>query len=245
MTKLGEKTYFQKIGDDGIAFTLNKPFSDPPDAGGLLHDIAAIFSLMPKKYLKILDLGCGSGWTSSFYARANHEVTGVDIAPEAILAAQKNFKEFSNLKFIVGDYDKLNFHNEFDVVIFFDSLHHCEDEDIALQTAYKALKSDGMLIACEPGRGHSKTVKSIEAMQKYGVNEKDMPPKLLKKLLRKNSFEDIKVYAYPSTTHRVLYNTRSGKRGLLTNNSIARALIVALFVTLLKTNHGIVTALKK
>ena len=29
MPKAGELTYVQKIGDAGVAFALNKPFSDP------------------------------------------------------------------------------------------------------------------------------------------------------------------------------------------------------------------------
>src|SRR4051812_16979192 len=107
MAKAGERAYFKKIGQAGIEHSLYKPFSNGVTIGGLLHDIAAVYSLLPRpgESLKILDLGCGTGWTSSFYAQSGHDVTGVDIAPEAVEAAQKHFKHLPNLKFVCSDYD--------------------------------------------------------------------------------------------------------------------------------------------
>jgi 2-polyprenyl-3-methyl-5-hydroxy-6-metoxy-1,4-benzoquinol methylase len=245
MAKAGEKTYFKEIGADGVAFTLAKPFSDPNNVGSLLHDIAAVFTLLPKPPARILDLGCGSGWTSSFYAKGGYEVVGVDISPDAVKAAKKHFKDVPNLTFKAGDYDELSFSNEFDAVVFFDSLHHAEEECEALKTAYKALKPGGVLIANEPGVGHSKTQKSLDAVAKYGVNERDMPPKLLRPQLREAGFKSIKTYAYPAIAHRTLYLEREGIVGKLRNTNIARGLVSLLLSTFfLLRNHGVVTATK-
>jgi|JI10StandDraft_1071094.scaffolds.fasta_scaffold238140_2 SAM-dependent methyltransferase len=246
MAKAGERTYFKEIGDDGMAFTLNKPFSDAANIGSLLHDIAAVFTLLPPAPARILDLGCGSGWTSAFYARAGYEVVGVDIAPEAIDAAQKEFASLKTLSFKTGDYDELLYENEFDAVIFFDSLHHAEDENIALAAAYRALKPGGRLVACEPGVGHSKTPKSIEAMEHYGVNERDMPPKYLRPRLSAAGFTGLQTYAYPAIAHRALYVTRDATSlvGRVRNWTLARALTTGLLATLLKRNHGIVLGYK-
>ena len=74
MGKTEEDKYFNKIGKAGLEFTLGKPFSDLENVGSLLSDMAAIFSLMPKRQLRIADMGCGSGWTSNFYALAGHDV---------------------------------------------------------------------------------------------------------------------------------------------------------------------------
>lgn len=244
MAKAGEKTYFKKIGAEGVAFTLAKPFSDPNNIGSLLHDIAAVFTLLPPPPARILDLGCGSGWTSSFYAKAGYEVVGVDIAPEAIKAAKKHFNEIPNLSFKAGDYDELPFANEFDAVIFFDSLHHAEDELMALQAAFTALKPGGILIANEPGVGHSKTQRSIDAVAKYGVNERDMPPKLLRPQLKKTGFTRIKTYAYPAIAHRSLYTQRDGIIGKARNLGLVRGITAALLATVLRRDHGLVCALK-
>ncbi|QQS18920.1 class I SAM-dependent methyltransferase [Candidatus Saccharibacteria bacterium] len=242
MAKSGEKSYFKEIGEAGINYTLAKPFSDPPNLGSLLHDIAAVFSLLPPPPARILDLGCGSGWTSAFFARAGYDVVGVDISPEAVEAASKHYLELPNVSFVVGDYDTLAYSGEFDAAVFFDSLHHAEDEVLALKAAFVALRPGGILVACEPGVGHSKTAKSIDAMERYGVNERDMPPKLLRIQMRKAGFSTIKTYAYPAISHRALYFNRTGWIGRLRNIAMVRALTVGMLATILRRNHGIVVA---
>lgn len=244
MAKQGERTYFKNIGKDGVAFTLHKPFSDPVNVGSLLHDIAAVFTLLPTPPAKILDLGCGSGWTSSFYAKAGYDVTGVDISPDAVKAARKHFADIPNLKFINKDYDEIKFKDAYDAVIFFDSLHHAESEVAALSAAYSALKPGGILIACEPGVGHSTSPSSIEAIKKYGVNEKDMPPKLLRRFLKEAGFSSINTYAYPAIAHRALYKERSGFVGKIRNNTILRGITSGYLATFARRNHGIVTSRK-
>ena len=105
MAKKGEREYFKRIDEANMQYSLHKPFSDGINIGSLLHDIAAVFSLLPAPghSQKILDLGCGTGWTSSFYARAGHQVTGVDIAPEAIQQAKKHFSDLPTLQFACHD----------------------------------------------------------------------------------------------------------------------------------------------
>lgn len=244
MAKKGEREYFKKIGKDGVSFTLNKPFSDSKNVGALLHDIAAVFSLLPEPPAKIIDLGCGSGWTSSFYARAGYGVTGVDISADAIKAARLHFKDFKNLSFTHKDYDEISYSEGFDVAVFFDSLHHAESELDALSAAYRALRPGGLLIACEPGKGHSISPSSIEAVKKYGVNEKDMPPKLLKKFLKEAGFSQIRTYAYPAISHRALYKERAGIMGKIRNSAPIRGLTAGYLATIARSNHGIVTARK-
>lgn len=244
MAKSGEKTYFKKIGEEGMAFTLAKPFSDPGNVGGLLSDIAAVFSFLPQPPAKLIDLGCGSGWTSNFYAQAGYDVTGVDIAPDAVKAAKKRFtKPELKLAFVCADYDNLKYNDKFDAAVFFDALHHAEDEVDALRAAYKTLKPGGQIILCEPGVGHSKSPSSIEAMEKYGVNERDMPPKLSKKALKQAGFTNITVYAYPAITHRALYKSWVGPKAVR-NGSVARAAVATLLSTFMRRNHGIVVATK-
>lgn len=247
MAKKGERQYFKKIDHVDVEYSLHKPFSDGVNIGSLLHDIATVFSLLPSpgQSQKILDLGCGTGWTSSFYARSGHHVTGVDISPDAIELAKKHFASFPTLSFACYDYDVLPYKNQFDVAVFFDSLHHAEDELASLVAAYKALKPGGKIIVCEPGRGHAKSPASIQAVKKYGVNERDMPPKLSKKQLKRAGFTGIKTYAYPALVHRALYKDSSSKlTALLRGSTAARGLTVAALASIAKPWHGIVTAIK-
>ncbi len=245
--KTGERQYFKNMGNDYIQADLRKPFSYREVTAPLLHDIAAIFSLLPNRHsqLKIIDLGCGTGWTSSFYALSGYDVTGVDIAKDAVDAANKYFSDLKSLKFICKDYDNLPFKDEFDIAIFFDSLHHSENELESLEAAYRTLKKGGTMILCEPGKGHSKTPESKYAVETFGVNEKDMPPKLSRKLLKEAGFTDIKTYAYPAMIHRALYREGGGRlTKILRSNSFTRGLTVAILASVAKPWHGIVTAKK-
>lgn len=244
MAKKGEREYFKKIGKDGVTFTLNKPFSDSKNVGSLLHDIAAVFSLLPEPPASIIDLGCGSGWTSSFYAKAGYDVTGVDISADAIKAAKLHFKDINNLNFAHKDYDEITYKDHFDVAVFFDSLHHAESEVAALLAAYRSLRPGGLLVACEPGKGHSKSPSSVEAVKKYGVNEKDMPPRLLKGYLKQAGFVSIKTYAYPAIAHRALYKERAGILGKIRNSAAVRGLTATYLATFARNDHGIVVARK-
>lgn len=199
---------------------------------------------MPPPPARLLDLGCGTGWTSEFFARVGYTVVGVDISQKAIDTARKHYKNLPNVTFELADFDGLDFSDGFDAAVFIDSLQHTDAVKVTLQAAFKALKSGGMLVACEPGKGHSKHPNSIEATQKYGVTERDMSPHIMGNALRQAGFTSIKSYAHPSLMHWVLYKKRTGLIGIIRSMAFIRGLSALLLATLLKTAHGIVTAKK-
>ena len=72
-----------------------------------------------RKESKILDVGCGSGRFSIGAAQAGHNVTGLDITPDAITAASNKARDLKlgNTHFLVGDMTQIPFSdNEFDYV---------------------------------------------------------------------------------------------------------------------------------
>ena len=177
MPKAGEINYLQMAGEHGIAFATNKPFSHP-ECGQHFVALGAIRMLLPPPPARLLDLGCGTGWTSCMFAQMGYDVVGQDIAPDMIHCANVNKQRYqvSNVRFIVSDYESVDFDGQFDCAVFFDSLHHAENERLALETVYRALRKGGMCITHEPGKGHAEAEQSREAVEKYGVTEKDMPP---------------------------------------------------------------------
>src|SRR5439155_8666681 len=170
-------------------------------------EIGAVLALLPAPPARVLDLGCGTGWTSLFFAKSGHEVTGVDIAPDMIRHAleRRDREEQINLHFLTADYEDLDAAATFDAVVFFDSLHHAVDESAALRCAYRALKPGGVCVASEPGFLHSRSAVAQEAVRKYDVTEKKMPPPKILHLARRIGFRDFQVFPHAARLHREVF----------------------------------------
>lgn len=217
MPKAGEMTYLATTGEAGREHSLEKPFSDPT-CGVNLASIGFIMTLLPPPPARILDLGCGGGWTSTFFAKRGYEVVGQDIAPDMIDVARQNGARHGleqRLSFLCSDFEALDMDNQFDAAIFFDSLHHAEDELLAIRSAYRALKPGGLLITHEPGEGHADSPESIEAMRVYGVTERDMPPRLILQRGREVGFTAFRVLPLPHFLQQMFYAERIYPKRLL------------------------------
>lgn len=71
------------------------------------------------KKIKILDLACGYGRHSNPLAQSGYLVIGVDYSDYFLKLAKREAKKLKlkNVKFIKKDMKKINFKNEFDLVI--------------------------------------------------------------------------------------------------------------------------------
>lgn len=219
--------------------TLAKPFSDP-EAGSLLAQIGMVITLIPNGAKNLLDLGCGSGWTSNFFSSLGIKVLGQDISNDAIKLARKNFQR-DNLSFVCSDYEGFGLKNKFDVAVFFDCLHHAENIEAALTAVHAALKSGGQVIISEPGKGHSKSEHSKAAMEKYGVTEEDMPPKKVIRYAKKAGFRSWEVYPDIGLIQRAL-TKKTFNRSLLkyVPGGFIRYIAVQYLLLFRKSFQGIV-----
>ena len=195
--KQGEIDYVKTAGPKAAAELKGKPFS-VPKRGLLLQDIGRMIWHLEPYRGRLLDMGCGSGWTSIFLAKAGFEVVGVDISPDMIHLAKSALADYpgTQVDFRVADYEALSYEAEFNAVVFYDSLHHAEDELLCLEKAYAALRPGGLCICYEPGEGHAESTKSKEAVQRFGVNEKDMPPRRIMELGEQVGFEVRQLVGY-------------------------------------------------
>lgn len=211
MATQGEYDYFRNIGADGLRHATHKPWSDS-QCGLYLMELGAMLGLMPEGG-RLLDMGCGTGWTSVLFAKRGYDVIGQDLVAEAIDAGRqmKQQNGIANLDFVVGDYESLTFREEFDVVVFFDCLHHAVDEVSALASAYRALKPGGIVITSEPGRGHER--RSAAVMAEFGVTERDMHPAKIIRGAKQVGFRKFSVHPHASYLYISLY--RRDQRGLL------------------------------
>jgi SAM-dependent methyltransferase len=204
--KKGEREYFARIGPVGLAHSTGKPFSDEHCEVNLAN-MTALFHLLGSPPGRIVEFGCGVGWLSLFLARRGYTVTGVDNAPEAIAAAiaERDARQIAGVEFLIADYEEFTAPAPFDCALFYDSLHHAEDERAALRCAFRSLRPGGVLVAFEPGHGHSTTDASVRAIREFGVHEKDMPAAHIVRLGREAGFRRHVYFPRPNEVVRRLY----------------------------------------
>src|SRR5262249_55013037 len=162
--------YLRNLGEEGIRHARNKPFSDAACAEFLLQ-FGGVLALLPPPPARVLDAGCGTGWTSRFLARRGYDGVGLDISPDMVLQADQARAEegLDNVRFVVGDYEAVPFAGEFDAALFYDALHHAEDEDAAVRMVHRALRPGGVCVASEPGHGHASSQVARQAVEQHGV----------------------------------------------------------------------------
>lgn len=107
--------------------------------------------------LKILDVGCGSGFFSILLAGQGHDVTGTDLTPEMIHhAALLAEEEKTPCTFYIMDAENLDFANEtFDVVISRNLTWTLPNAEKAYQEWIRVLKKDGILLNFDANYGNS------------------------------------------------------------------------------------------
>lgn len=116
MKIIDEEDYYNKIKNLNISHY----------TGEIYYYINAPLRQIEKKLLssipenaKILDVGCGSGRFSIAAAQIGYNITGIDITPKAIDAANNKARKIKidNIKFLVDDMTSMPFNNgEFDYV---------------------------------------------------------------------------------------------------------------------------------
>lgn len=197
MAKEHEIDYLSRLSAAGRDHALGKPWSDP-GRGRYLAEVGGMISLMPQPPARLLDMGAGTGWTSSLFALSGYDVTAADIAPDMVAAhAQTAARYGVALASVVCDFESVPFTDEFDIVVFYDCLHHAEDEVAALRNAHRALRAGGVCITLEPGKGHKDSEDSLRAMHEFGTTERDMPPSTIIAAAKSAGFTSHAVYERP------------------------------------------------
>jgi len=191
MAKSDEIAYYEQQTEDGRRHAEGKPFTDE-DCGGLLIGLGQVMTLLPRLPAHVLDVGCGTGWTSEFLARAGYRVTGLDISP-AMIEASRRLRSLPGLDFIAADFESMTFDRSFDAVLFFGSLHHSEHPEAALASCRNALKEGGVIVLMEPGEGHEETESARACAQEFGLTERSLPPAMSCGMLHKLGFRDLQV----------------------------------------------------
>jgi ubiquinone/menaquinone biosynthesis C-methylase UbiE len=98
----------------------------------------------------VLDFACGTGITTIEIAKKVERVIAIDISQNMIdIASQKAHKSaVSNIEFLVTDIFEERLKPEFfDVVMAFNILQYCEDEEKVMKRIYDLLKPGGIFLS--------------------------------------------------------------------------------------------------
>jgi len=153
-----------------------------------------------KKFLKsnnptLLDIGCGTGWTTEIWRNNGFNVTGLEPS-----SARSNIASGTYNINIVNQYlENFQTDTKFDVIIMRHLLEHIEDPSAMLKKIQSFLKPEGLLIIIIP---------NIDSIGRYifGENwEWILPwhlhfytPRTLTMLVEKMGYKKMKCYQMPS-----------------------------------------------
>lgn len=99
--------------------------------------------------MRVLELGCGTGYFTRELARLGADVIAVDVSPELLEIAKANCS-MPNVRYEIQDASALSYSSAvFDSVVGSSVLHHLEIKE-ALQEIYRVLKPGGAVYFTEP-----------------------------------------------------------------------------------------------
>ncbi|MBW4550442.1 MAG: bifunctional 2-polyprenyl-6-hydroxyphenol methylase/3-demethylubiquinol 3-O-methyltransferase UbiG [Aphanocapsa sp. GSE-SYN-MK-11-07L] len=156
--------------------------------------------------LKVLDVGCGGGFTCEYLARRGANVFGIDQSSKCIAVASEHSKILNyRIDYQLGHSENLPYLDSFfDVIICVDVLEHVESIEQTLSQIQRVLKPAGMFCFDTI----NKTIKSrvvmiwlLEMILKEipcGIHDwnKFVSPSQLDKFLAQNSFSNIKISGF-------------------------------------------------
>lgn len=159
------------------------------------RELAKIRKHHPRRELSLLDIGCGTGWTSSIYAAHGFRVTGLEpSAPRATVAREKY-----GLR-VIDDYlENLTLEETFDVIVFRHVIEHFADPASLVRSARRLLAPGGCMLVVVP---------NINCLGRYLFDTRwawilpwhcnFFTPKSLRVFLRRSGFEVVDLYQTPS-----------------------------------------------
>jgi 2-polyprenyl-3-methyl-5-hydroxy-6-metoxy-1,4-benzoquinol methylase len=131
-----------------------------------------------KKYAlnkRVLDIGCGEGYGSSFLAQFAEEVVGVDYDKDIIEYARQKYRK-DNLQFCVIDAAGLSsLQKRFDVICSFQVIEHIRDAEFFLKSVKNLLIDNGIFLCSTPNKldasPHSETPSNRFHVKEYLLND--------------------------------------------------------------------------
>ncbi len=115
-----------------------------------------------------LDVGCGAGLLCEPLARMGAAVTGVDAAPENIVAAKTHASQLGlDIDYRAGEISEQGL-GQFDVVTSMEVIEHVTDPATFVAELARHLKPHGLLLLSTPNRTAASRLFLVEAAERLG-----------------------------------------------------------------------------
>ncbi len=192
--KQGAVTYLRELvvdgGEQAEWFHLTKPFLGGPDFSPFWVDVFYFLDVVHRMDLgqnsRVLDVGCGPGWTVQWLAKLGHEVIGLDISQELLDIAERRMQTDPyppyfgrpfryDLRTHDIEAEPLGLERPVDLALFESTLHHFYDPVSALRNVARDLAPDGALAVIEaaaPPVGSEWHTQNTELMARYHTIER-------------------------------------------------------------------------
>jgi SAM-dependent methyltransferase len=185
----------------------DKPFGWDP---AYFTDWATIAAMLERVELpsgaRIVDVGCGGGWTSLFLAESGYDVVGYDLVPANVEVARRRAERWgSSATFEVADMEALPPGDAVDGALIFDALHHSNHQLQVLRSVADRLRPGGWLLLGEPSWLHRLSPGAHATRRDLGWTERGLTIRGLRRDLRAAGFEDARRFFQPTRPyeHRI------------------------------------------
>jgi SAM-dependent methyltransferase len=172
-----------------------------PETARHFYDFANLaVALALRADAKILDVGCGPGWVTEYFARLGYNMTGIDISEGLIAVARERLERLSyqvdqetplKCRYLTHDIEAAPLREKFDAIICYDALHHFDDEQTVFQNLAAMLDTGGVLFILEghkPPAGSATESELRGFMEKYQTLESPFTEDYLRTLIDRNGF---------------------------------------------------------
>jgi SAM-dependent methyltransferase len=164
--------------------------------------VAMLDAVGVPKGASVLDLGCGTGWTSLFLSETGYEVVGYDLVPANVDVARRRAERWrSSARFEVADMEALPSGRKADAALIFDALHHSNRQRLVLQSIAGRLRPGGWLLLGEPTWLHRFSPGAHAARRDLGWTERGPTLRGLRRDLRTAGFGAIRRFYQPTAPY--------------------------------------------
>jgi 2-polyprenyl-3-methyl-5-hydroxy-6-metoxy-1,4-benzoquinol methylase len=100
---------------------------------------------------RILDIGCGTGYGTSYMAESAESAVGIDISRQAVRYARRQYSSPGKVQFLRMSAESLRFADRsFDFIISTENFEHLSDHHANLREMARVLTDGGMLVLATP-----------------------------------------------------------------------------------------------